>query len=111
MKTNRICLFLIACLLLSGCDYVQEKGEILSIHMTSANAFTILVKSTNDEVKPISFTYNPYTTNIHIYADIKDGEPMWYEGNRCVESSSYDWLNVHINGGYNIKLNLEKKDN
>lgn len=100
---------LVACLTIVGCDVVHQKGEILSLNMTSSYEFMALAKTTNSEVIPISFTCYPNSTN-HIYADVGPNEPMWYEGNKYVEFAGFEWINVHIRPDYQVKMKLEKSE-
>lgn len=109
MKINK-CLALVACLFFVGCDYIYEKAEVTKVRMVDKYDFIMFTKTPNSEVVIRRFTYYPSYTNIHIYADVKDGEPMWYEGNMAVGMDSWQWLNVHIKPDYDIKLQLEKKD-
>lgn len=110
---RRLLMFCLGCLVVSilvGCARVEDRGEIVSLKMTDNTTFLMMVKYPNTEVKPRSFSYRHGSTNVHIYADVKEGEMMWYEGTLVENLGYYERLNVHIRPDYNIKLTLEKKD-
>lgn len=110
MKTIKYLLAVAACMIITGCDVAYEKAEVLSLNTVSRYEYVMFVKGTNNEVLPRSFTYYSSSTNVHIYADIKEGENMWYEGNKFVDMDGFEWVNVHIRPDYKIKMRLEKSE-
>jgi hypothetical protein len=88
---------LLCALFLVGCDTVKEKGEVISFTLVDDNKFALITKTSDNELRNYAIIhYGTVNDTSHIYCDVKEGEPMWYEGDRYVDIVGFANINIHV---------------
>ncbi len=105
MQTGKVSRFIVAFMLLfvvASCSdwrvFTTPKQEIVSVFFHEKSRYSVATK-VGDLITVVELPYHYGSVAIEIYADVLDGEPMWYE---C--TGRYNALNAAAEGGCEIHI-------
>ena len=104
------CVCLVSIAILSGCDYVQKKGEIVEIYLHEAGHYSLLARDGNEGSELITIDFGYHTPRI--FTDVPKGGTNWYTAtclSNAPPNATYTDGMLHIKSSKDITASKGKK--